>query len=198
MGHDLQEAAGARRALVVHHEVQHLARGADGDALGVLATDVDDRAHVGAQPVRAPPVTGDLGHCAVGVGHLHPAVARGHQCSDLLPGQPRLLQRTGQHEVGGRGAIVARGQHRRGQQLVAAQNGRLGRDGPYVHTRNVHCYPPGTATGSAGLQPGACAFMAPSPRPGGDSAYVWHTRPTKKHALCHVPARNGVTKQPPP
>jgi len=83
-GHGLEETAGAGGAFVVHGEVLDGAVGVDGDALDVLAADVDDRLDGGVRDVHAHGVTGDLGDVFIRERHLVAAVAGADQIGKVL------------------------------------------------------------------------------------------------------------------
>ena len=85
-GHGLEEAPGARGALVVHGEVLHGAVGVDADALDVLAADVDDGLDGGVGDVHAHGVAGDLADVLVREGDLVAAVAGADEVGEVLGG----------------------------------------------------------------------------------------------------------------
>ena len=115
MGHHLQEAPSSSGALVIHHEVEHFAAYADGDALAILPADVNHGAHVGAEVVRAPGVAGDLGDSTVCAGNLHAAVASGDQPVNLLTRETCLRQRPVEHLERSRSPVVSGQNERRGE-----------------------------------------------------------------------------------
>ncbi len=84
-GHDLQKAAGARGALVVHDEALQNPGGAQLQRLGVLAADVDDRADPRAEEHGPGGVAAELTAAVPGSLHMGPAVAGGDDAAHVLP-----------------------------------------------------------------------------------------------------------------
>ena len=138
-GRLFQEAAGSRRALVVHHELDDLAGfPVDLDGLRVLTANVEDRSRLGNERVGTHGVATDLGHDAVGdvlefqrnasiagtddMGQIPSANLRKPQ-ELLYQGICRLL-----HEEPGR--------HQRGVDFVVHQERSLGRSGTQVQPKH--------------------------------------------------------------
>src|SRR3989304_122016 len=83
-GGGAEEASGARRALVVHAEVEHLALVAAPDRLRVLAADIEHADRVGEEEDGAAGVAGDLRHPRVA--ELRPVAAGAGGGSRSPPG----------------------------------------------------------------------------------------------------------------
>ena len=109
-GDDLEEAAAARGAAVVHGEIADPAVLLQEDGLAVLAADVDDRPHAGKDRGHAEGVAGDLGRRLVGEGGLDAAVARGHDPAKVVASRSR--PRRGRRPEGPRRRRPGRGNHR--------------------------------------------------------------------------------------
>ena len=88
--HGLKEPARTGGALVVHGKVQHGTVGVHGDALHVLAADIDNGPNAGVHHVDAHGVTADLGNVLVCCGHLVPAIAGAHQVAQVPIGAKLL------------------------------------------------------------------------------------------------------------
>ncbi len=137
-GGGAEEAAGARRALVVHAEVQDLAVGRDADGLGVLAAHVHHRAGAGEHVHGAAAVAADLGDLRVAEGDLVAAVAGADDVLDLLLLEVRAAQRRGERLLGGAGDVRAgRGERARHDPPPLVHDHRLGLGGADVHPRRV-------------------------------------------------------------
>src|SRR5579883_829822 len=87
-----EKPAGPGRALVVHAEVQDLARLVDADGLGVLAADVEDAAGPGEEVHGPAGVAGDLRHLRVAELDPEAAVARPDHVGHLPLPDPGVLQ----------------------------------------------------------------------------------------------------------
>ena len=103
-----EKTSRARRALVVHREIGHLARGVRMDGLAVLAADVEDGANVGVEVVRTSPVAADLGHILVGKRDAHATVSGGNGACDLVRCDTCALEHFAIRALGGGACLRAR------------------------------------------------------------------------------------------
>ena len=149
-GRFLQEATRARRALVVHDEPDHLARGrVDLDYFGILAADIDDGARGRVQKMGPQCVARDFSHDLggnTGESQRYPAVSGAHDEVDLVARGIGLIEQPFQQLVCGFLHEHA-GRDLRHMQLALVQECGLGRPRSDVHTDDTGgtdlCHPRG-------------------------------------------------------
>ena len=103
--HDFQEAAGARGATVVHHEISHPAVGLQSQDLAVLAADVDHRVRVRHAPPHSPSLTRHLRHGGIGKVDQPPPISCGDNRAHVRALQPLPAQQLVQ-QLGGQRILV--------------------------------------------------------------------------------------------